>query len=127
MTHRLSLMVMVVMDMASVLLMLRLSLDTPLDLRARTRKTDNATKSQSKTLVRSPAQSAKLLLTQPTLRSVKKPSPPSATLLTPRFTIALLLSAKTLRLLLILMVDMVDMATKSVKLTLSQKQRPKLG
>ena len=49
---------------------------------------------------------------------------PQSTLFTPRFTIALLLLVMTLRLLPILMLDM---DTKSVKLRLSLKQRPKLS
>jgi len=127
MTHRLCLMDILDMDMESVMLMQRLNLDTPLDLCARTRRTDSATRSLFKTPARFPAQSAKQLLTQPTLRSVRKPSPPSATQITHRFTIALLLLVMTLRLLPILMVDMVDMDTKSVKLRLSLKQRLKLS
>merc|ERR1719341_2991745 len=127
MTLRLCLMDMLDMDMASVLLMLKLLLDTPLDLSVMTRRTDSAIRSQSKMNARFPVPFVKTLLTQPTLRSVRKHSPPSATLLTPKFTIALLLLVMTLRLLPILMVDMVDMDTRSVKLMLSQKQRPKLN
>merc|ERR1712106_299734 len=106
-------------DMASVMLRLKPSLDIPVDLSAVTRRTDSATRSQSRMSARFPALSAKPLLILPTLRSVKKPSPLSATLLPPRSTIALLLLVTTPRLLLTVMVDMVD--TRSVK------QTPKLN
>merc|ERR1712106_662890 len=106
-------------DMASVMLRLKPSLDIPVDLSAMTRRTDSATRSQSRMSARFPALSAKPLLILPTLRSVKKPSPLSATLLPPRSTTALLLLVTTPRLLLTAMVDMVG--TRSVK------QTPKLN
>merc|ERR1711892_1421710 len=105
-------------DMASVMPMLKLSLDIPLVLSVKTRRTGSAKRSQSKTPARSPAQCARLLLTPPTSRSARKPSPPSATLLTLRFTTALLLLVMTLKLLLMVMADMVDMVIRSVKLRL---------
>merc|ERR1712106_235855 len=111
MTHRLCPTDMLDTDMASVMPMLKLSLDIPLVLSVMTRRTGSATRSQSKTPARSPAQCARLLLTPPTSRSARKPSPPSATLLTLRFTTALLL-------LLMVMADMVDMVIRSVKLRL---------
>merc|ERR1712106_634813 len=106
-------------DMASVMLRLKPSLDIPVDLSAMTRRTDSATRSQSRMSARFPALSAKPLLILPTLRSVKKPSPLSATLLPPRSTTALLLLVTTPRLLLTVMVVMVG--TRSVK------QTPKLN
>jgi len=104
----------------------RLSLDTAtqVDLNAKTRRTGSATRSQSRMSARFLVQSAKPLLTPPTLRSVRKHSPPSAIQPTHRFTTALLLSVMTLKLLLMVMVDM---DTKSVKLRLSQKQRLRLS
>merc|ERR1711892_1558766 len=115
MTHRLCPTDMLDTDMASVMPMLKLSLDIPLVLSVMTRRTGSATRSQSKTPARSPAQCVRLLLTPPTSRSARKPSPPSATQLTLRFTTALLLLVMTLRLLLMVMADMV---IRSVKLRL---------
>merc|ERR1739838_170273 len=126
MTLKLCLVVMEDTDMASVrlrrMLRQRLSLDTAtqVDLNAKTRRTGSATRSQSRMSARFLVQSAKPLLTPPTLRSARKHLPPSAIQPTHRFTTALLLSVMTLKSLLMVMVDM---DTKSVKLRLSQKQR----
>merc|ERR1739838_201399 len=133
MTLKLCLMVMEDTDMASVrlrrMLRQRLSLDmaTQVDLNAKTRRTGSVTRSQSRMSARFLVQSAKPLLTPPTLRSVRKHSPPSAIQPTHRFTTALLLSVMTLKSLLMVMEDMVDMDTKSVKLRMSRKQRLRLS
>ena len=73
MTPRLCLMDMVDMDMASGLLMLRLSLDTPLDLSAMPRRTGSATRSQSRTPARSPDKSVSHMRSRSLMRSAATP------------------------------------------------------
>merc|ERR1712121_550532 len=95
MTPRLS-----AMDMDMEREMLRLSLatmDTPLDLSASNMLRSSATRSPSRTKERSQDLSARPLLTPPTLRSVRTPSPLSALRPTPRSTTALLLLVMTPR------------------------------
>merc|ERR1719250_213588 len=106
----------------------KLSLDTPLVLSVLTRRTGSATRGQYRMSARFPALSARLLLTQLILKSVRKHSPPSATQLPHRFTTALLLLVTTLRLLLTLMLAMLDILdTESVKQRLNPRPRPKLS
>merc|ERR1719320_610332 len=115
------------MDMLGMV-SVKLSLDTPLVLSVLTRRTGSATRGQYRMSARFPALSARLLLTQLILKSVRKPSPPSATQPPHRFTTALLLLVTTLRLLLTLMLAMLDILdTESVKQRLNPRPRLKLS